>query len=326
MRTTGSQSHGRPPSAVGIEVKVTDRCNQRCSHCANMDGGKAGLDLDIGLFAGRLRDWGERRTESAWDIREVRMTGGEPLLRVAGVLEIARCCALLGIRCGVNTNATLLTPGAAAELKAAGMTVFKASLDSLDEEMFGRLRGPGASLEQSLRGLRLAVEAGFEVIARYTLCRANRGQLLSCYDHARALGAARFQVKPLVAAGRARGSDEFLNPDEIRLALKELAGAVNGSRTVPEILCWPPDRACGLPGTACGSVNKIYVSARGEVCDCNFIAPARRFGDLASESFERILERRAAAPAIRRRDGHAVLAGCPVYTTSCSEPAAMSGG
>src|SRR5436189_5416268 len=73
--------------ATDLRVSLTDRCNLRCSYCMPAEGldwlpGEEVLSDDEVV---RLIDIGIRRL----GIREVRFTGGEPLVR-RGLIDIVR--------------------------------------------------------------------------------------------------------------------------------------------------------------------------------------------------------------------------------------------
>lgn len=297
---------------IGIEVKVTDRCNQNCFYCVNRDAGSGGKDLDHALFVERLLEWRRCSRNSAWEIDEVRITGGEPLVNDSGVMAIVKACRSAGMISGINTNGSLLTKDLASRLKDAGMSVAKISLDTLEADTFKRIRGPEALRESSLNGIRVAVDAGFQVIVRFTLCALNKDELVRCYAYAASAGASRFQVKPLIPAGRGRTSEQRLDRRALSRVIHAFSKDIPETPTVPEILCLPPEEAFGLPAKACGSIRKIYVSASGQVSACNYL-PAGPFGELSSQSLEDILHARAwHTPAVRYHQSR-VLAGCPQY-------------
>ena len=101
---------GQEPQSIGIELKITNRCNLHCGHCMNEDSPCSSGDVDIPLFVKRLEEKETNSAGSRFRIKEVRITGGEPLLALDGVTQIARACKELGVDCGINTNGTLLTP------------------------------------------------------------------------------------------------------------------------------------------------------------------------------------------------------------------------
>jgi MoaA/NifB/PqqE/SkfB family radical SAM enzyme len=302
----------KPDIAIGIEVKVTDHCNQRCFHCVNMDDSGSGHHIDHDLVIERLYQWGKSDHGMSGKIKEVRFTGGEPLLNMQALIAMARCCAELGIRSGVNTNGSLITEDTAHRLKGTGVAVIKISLDAMQEDIHQKIRQAGTGLNACLHGIHIAVAKGFKVIVRFTLSRLNSSQIIACYEFAEKSGVSKFQVKPLINAGRARGSNQFLSKNEIGLVLQKLVERSKGSPMVPEILCWPPDGALGMESKACGSIHKIYISTDGKVCTCNFLAPGWE-ADLKTDSLKEIFDSRLLNLETQEINGCDVLANCPQY-------------
>lgn len=289
----------------------------------NSDGPSSGTDLDWRLFIRKLEEWASGRDETSDDIKAVRMTGGEPLLCLNEVLEIARSCSRLGIRSGVNTNGTLMDSSIARMLKEAGITTVKISLDASEDVTYRRIRGSSYSLDRILEGIKIAVEFGFKVVLRFTLSRYNRDQLVSCYQIAGDLGVNAFQVKPLISAGRAVGSKAFLSKEEINMVLLELADSVSGQTPPVEILCWPPEKACPLKYKICGSINKIYISTNLQVTICNYVPGTEPIGDMGRDSLEDILRRRHCDEWVSP-EGYHVISGCPQIFFFSPQPSSMS--
>lgn len=308
---------------LSIELKLTDRCNQCCFHCMNSDGPDCGADLDWRLFIRKLEEWASRRNESVCDIKEVRMTGGEPLLCQSAVLEIARSCSRFGIKSGINTNGTLMDSSIARLLKEAGISTVKVSLDASEEAAYQRIRGSSSSLDRILEGIKAAVEFGFKVVLRFTLSRYNRDQLVSCYHMAGDLRVNGFQVKPLISAGRAVGSMAFLSKEEINAALLELADSASGQTPAVEILCWPPEKASRLKYRICGSIDKIYVSTNLQVSICNYVPGTEPIGDMFRDSLENILRRRHCDEWVSP-EGHHIISACPQICFFSPAPGSMS--
>ena len=94
-------------------------------------------------------------------IRKLRLTGGEPLIK-KNILSICeRSAAVPGIdEVCVTTNGILL-PTMAKPLKDAGVDRLNISLDTLDPDKYAYITRVG-KLDQALRGIEAALEAGFE--------------------------------------------------------------------------------------------------------------------------------------------------------------------
>jgi len=142
--------------ATDLRVSLIDRCSLRCAYCMPPEGldwlPKDTLLTDDELI--RLV-----RIAVGLGVTEVRLTGGEPLLR-RGVPDLVARMAALRPRpeISITTNGILLDRDAAG-LAAAGLDRVNVSLDTLDPERFKRIafRDKHAAV---LAGLRAAQAAG----------------------------------------------------------------------------------------------------------------------------------------------------------------------
>jgi GTP 3',8-cyclase len=141
--------HGR---LIGdLRVSVTDRCNFRCQYCMPAEGlpwlGRAEILTfeEIARLVGLLSRMG---------VHDVRLTGGEPLVRRDFPLLAAMLAGIEGVRdLSLTTNGFLLERDAEA-LVRAGIERFNVSVDSLQRDRFYELTRRDA-LPQVLRGLEL---------------------------------------------------------------------------------------------------------------------------------------------------------------------------
>lgn len=141
--------------ATDLRVSLTDRCSLRCTYCMPVEGlpwlPREELLTDdevvrlVGLAVGRL------------GVTDVRLTGGEPLLR-PGLVRIVERVAGLGARLALTTNGIGLDR-LAAPLAAAGLHRINVSLDTLDAVTFRRLAHRDR-LADTLAGLTAARAAG----------------------------------------------------------------------------------------------------------------------------------------------------------------------
>ena len=138
-----------------------DRCNFRCPYCMPED--KYHKDFKFLARAERL-SFEEivrlTRIAAALGVRKLRITGGEPLLRVGVADLIADLRSIEGIDdIALTTNGILLAQHAA-ELKAAGLDRVTVSLDSLNPDIFARMTGGRGSVNRVLEGIDEAQLAG----------------------------------------------------------------------------------------------------------------------------------------------------------------------
>jgi cyclic pyranopterin phosphate synthase len=118
-----------------LRISVTDRCNFRCVYCRSADPENY-RDHD------EILSWAElnrlARIFKTLDIRKMRVTGGEPMVR-PGVEEFISHLRTLGVEdISMTTNGHLLAERCAG-LVSAGLHRLNISLDSLDPRKFERI-------------------------------------------------------------------------------------------------------------------------------------------------------------------------------------------
>lgn len=144
-------------TATDLRISLTDRCNLRCTYCMPAEGlpsQPANQLLQADEIA-RLT----RIAVQELGVRQVRFTGGEPLLRKDLVAIIAACAALdPRPEISLTTNAIGLS-SRARDLATAGLDRINVSLDTVHAATFLEVtRRP--FLDRVLAGIDAAAEAG----------------------------------------------------------------------------------------------------------------------------------------------------------------------
>ena len=143
-----------------MRLSVTELCNLRCRYCMPTEGvcKKTHDDMlteeEIVLAV---------QTAASLGVRKLRITGGEPLVKKNIVSICRRCAAVEGIEEVCMTTNGVLLPQLAAPLREAGVRRLNISLDTLDPDKYRYITRIG-SLEDALRGIEAALEAGFEKV------------------------------------------------------------------------------------------------------------------------------------------------------------------
>jgi cyclic pyranopterin phosphate synthase len=139
--------HGR---LIGdVRVSVTDRCNFRCQYCMPAEGLPWLQRAEILTFEEITR---LVSLLARMGVHDVRLTGGEPLVRRDFPRLVEMLSAVDGVDdLSVTTNGFLLERDAEA-LVRAGLNRFNVSIDSLQKDRFFELTRRDA-LPQVLRGL-----------------------------------------------------------------------------------------------------------------------------------------------------------------------------
>ena len=144
-----------------LRISVTDRCNLRCAYCMPSEGIELISHDDILTYE---EIYNITRAAAELGINKVRITGGEPLVRL-GLPELIRMLTQIESidDISLTTNGILLDQ-CADELKQAGLRRVNVSLDTLKQENFERISYSKSKLSDVLRGIETAKAAGLNPV------------------------------------------------------------------------------------------------------------------------------------------------------------------
>jgi cyclic pyranopterin phosphate synthase len=137
----------RPVS--NLRISLTPACNLSCIYCHKEGEKSPGNQISAGEIAEVLR------VAAGFDMRSVKFTGGEPLLR-PDLPEIIKSVPH-SMESSLTTNGTLLADQASS-LKGAGLKRVNISLDSLNPDTYKKITGSD-KLSDVLSGIDAALEA-----------------------------------------------------------------------------------------------------------------------------------------------------------------------
>jgi len=146
---TGALRDGFGRSHRSLRISVTDRCNLRCRYCMPAEGMKW-LPRDELLTDDEIVRL--VRVLSAEGMSEIRITGGEPLVRPGLPALIGRISAVEGVREIAMTSNGVLLAAAIDDLVANGLKRVNVSIDSLDPARFAQITRRD-DLHRALEGL-----------------------------------------------------------------------------------------------------------------------------------------------------------------------------
>ena len=183
-------------------------CNQKCLHCYAA-GQPMGESREL-----TTAEWKDvlARLRAA-NIPQVTFTGGEPTLR-GDLVELVDAAQWFVTR--LNTNGRLLTPQLCRALAEASLDSVQVTLYAADAEAHNALVGaPG--FDETVRGIRNAVDAGLIVSVNTPLCSLNR-DYAATLRFAAALGVRYATCSGLIPSGGAEGAESRAT----RLSAEEL--------------------------------------------------------------------------------------------------------
>jgi cyclic pyranopterin phosphate synthase len=258
-----------------LRLSVTDRCNLRCAYCMpdrmTFQARRDLLSVDELL---RLADAFIER-----GVTQIRLTGGEPLVRRDAMQLVSALGQRLGRRLEeltLTTNATQLAAHAQA-IRAAGVERINISLDTLDRATFARLTRADA-LPQVLAGIAGAKAAGLRVkLNTVVLKGVNEAHLadLIAWAHGEWHDVSLIEVMPLGDVSTDR-LDQYVPLDTVREQLEERwtlrpstyrtagpARYVDVAETGGRLGFITP-----LTENFCSACNRVRVTATGQLHPC----------------------------------------------------------
>jgi cyclic pyranopterin phosphate synthase len=297
-----------------LRLSLTDRCNLRCRYCMPEDP----RWIPKQDFLGRPELLRLVRQFVRQGIRDIRLTGGEPLLRPDLADVVAELSALrpLGLsRIAMTTNGSRLSQALPA-LRAAGLDDLNISLDSVDPARFRDLTG--GELAPVLAGIDAAEDLGVPFKLNSVLVRGhNEAEILPLTAWALARGVPlRFiEYMPLDAPGRWQ-QDRVVPEAEILDVLRThytVEALPRGSE--PATLYRLDDHyLLGIISTVsnpfCTSCDRLRLTVRGELYTCLFAQSGADLGSLLERGAgDDELAQRIAAAVWHKEAGYAAHRG-----------------
>ena len=196
---------------------ITLRCNSRCVHCAVNAGQKEKEELSFEHWRGILKRFSEIGGKT------FMAHGGEPFMR-SDMIPILQYATSLGVKCGIITNALLLSDDKLLALKDCTDWVL-VSLDG-PGKVYKELRGVDGS-EKVINMIEKAKEIGVNVAIDFVVTRKNIGYIDWVVDIAVTLQVKWLTLELLRAQGRAQELKDYLLEDHHIIEVNKKAQTLN---------------------------------------------------------------------------------------------------
>ena len=254
-----------------LRVSITDRCNLRCRYCMPADGVCKVSHQEILRYEEILEIVA---MAAELGVKKVRVTGGEPLVRLGCADLCAGISSIPGIQEVVLTTNGILLEQQAEALHRAGVKRVNVSLDTMNPEKYRSITG-GGDIQRVLRGIEAARKVGMTPIKINTVLMGgfNDGEIPEFVEMTREhpIELRFIELMPM-GPGAEFGEDAYL-PGQTVLD------------RVPELRPLPEDggvaRLYQLPGAAgrvglisplsrhfCGSCNRLRLTSEGALKPC----------------------------------------------------------
>ena len=298
-----------------MRVSLTDRCNLRCTYCMPHDFAAWLPSKDL-LSTDELIEIIEVAVSQGID--EIRLTGGEPMLRPDIVEIVARISSIKNApKLSMTTNGLVLAK-LAKPLVDAGLRRINISLDTLDREVFKKMTHRDR-IDDVFAGIAAAKEAGLLPVKINTvlLRGVNDGEAVSLLKWALAedLNLRFIEQMPLDAGGIWDRST-MVTADDVFHALNPVFSLTpveaRGSAPAEEFLINGGPETVGIIASVtrpfCGACDRLRLTSDGQLRSCLFATSEMDLRLVLRESDGTDEEKRA---EIASRFGKTVLAKLP---------------
>ena len=260
-----------------LRVSLTDRCNLRCTYCMPNDFA-AWLPSEHQLTTDELVRVIEIAVSEG--INEVRLTGGEPLLRPDIVEIVSRINAITNAPILTMTTNALTLEKVAKPLVDAGLTRINISLDTLDRDRF-KLMTHRDRIDDVFAGIKAAQDAGINPIKINAVLlkgvNADEAPALLEWALANNLALRFIEQMPLDAGGIWERSSLVIADDiyadlSSRYELTPCDG--RGSSPAEEFFVNGGPATVGIIGSVtrpfCGACDRLRLTSDGQLRSCLF--------------------------------------------------------
>lgn len=260
----------------GISVEISTRCNLSCIHCFRLSSPAIPYgDMDYSDFRAVV----DNAVESG--VRRVVLTGwGEPTLNPY-LLDMLSYAKSRGLEVALNTNGTKLYE-LADSLIRLGVDELYVSVDAVDVELYGRIRGRG-DLPAVSRGIARVGELKRGLCRRapsvkvlLTVTKLNVGQVPLVVDYAAGLEVEEVYLSYFIPhSGASEYLDCYSDSECVAMFRQAVGEALSRVARYPGLhfKLWVPG-AGGYSQRSCPYVDRraLHVRVDGRVSPCLFMA------------------------------------------------------
>lgn len=269
---------------TGVDLKLTDFCNLRCTFCVNNDGNFKHAKVDVKNINRALKELYNAPSTLA-NLQNVFFTGGEPMFVLDYLKQIVDELPK-EIFTSVVTNGIRMNEENLEKMRVMNINRIKVSYDTTDPKIFVKIRKGAKEEDLSIieKNIKSAVEKDFLVFMRVALGKSNYKNLTAIYEKAMELGVDTLQIKPIVASGRAKENEQLITNGELMEVFSDLAKIYNDRVTKISVSCFTPAEQVGLPVKNCANKQKFYLNTDGDIFTCNyFMDPSNLLGNYNSK-------------------------------------------
>ena len=298
LETTAPFS-AKPSAPYRMDLAITYRCNNACSHCYNARSRQTPELPLAGWKAIIDRVWALR-------IPHIVFTGGEPTLS-PHLPELIAYAEGLGVITGLNTNGRRLADAAYLNsLVQAGLDHVQITLESYDPTIHDRMVAAPGAWEETVEGVRNVLDSRLYIMTNTTLLTHNSPYVEETLTFLGELGVPTVGLNALIYAGKGAAVGTGLH-EEALPELLEKARRITDQQG-QRLIWYTPTQYChfnplqldlGVKGCTAALYN-MCVEPNGDVIPCQSYYHA--LGNILTSSWEEIWEHPLALQLRNRND------------------------
>jgi len=289
----------RPSAPYRMDLAITYRCNNACSHCYNA----------------RSRNFPEFNTDQwkqvldrLWDLKipHIVFTGGEPTLR-DDLPDLVAYAERKGLITGINTNGRRLADKEFFQsLIDAGLDHIQITLESHDPDIHDHMVVSKGAWNETVKGLRNVVNSTIYMMTNTTLLKINSPSLEKTLDFLAEEGVPTVGLNALIYSGKGRTVGTGLNESDLP-GLLNLANRKTQEHN-QKLIWYTPTQYChfnptmlslGIKGCTAALFN-MCIEPDGSVLPCQSYYLS--LGNILSDPWQSIWEHPLAVGLRERRD------------------------
>ena len=259
--------HTKPTAPYRMDIAITYRCNNDCSHCYNA---RPRDYPELGT-----KDW-LRILDRLWKlgIPHVVFTGGEPTLR-EDLPELIAHAERNGQIAGLNTNGRRLSdPKYLEHLVNAGLDHVQITLESADATIHDSMVNTRGAWNQTVAGIRNSLETSLYVMTNTTMLKTNSPSLPQTLEFLANIGVPTIGLNALIYSGKGLTVNTGLSESDLPDLLN--IGRDITSRHNQRLIWYTPTQYCnfdpmnlelGVKGCTAALYN-MCLEPNGDVIPC----------------------------------------------------------
>ena len=296
---TSAPFSAKPSAPYRMDLAITYRCNNDCSHCYNARS-RHYPELSVS-------EW-KKVIDNVWDLRipHVVFTGGEPTL-FKGLPELVAYAEGKGLITGLNTNGRRLSNQSFLnELLEAGLDHVQITLESHDPQIHDLMVAVDGAWAETVAGLRNVIDSRLYVMTNTTLLTHNSIQLVKTLNFLAEIGVPTVGLNALIYSGKGATVQTGLHEYDLPPLLEKAREITEKNNQ--RLIWYTPTQYChfnpmqldlGVKGCTAALYN-MCVEPNGDVIPCQSYYHA--LGNLLEDSWESIWEHPLAVQLRNRSD------------------------